>query len=315
MYSSIGYGSAGVWWRALQAVAAGRPLSGLRLADVYGLGVVVRWALSGRLGVVCALSGASLVAGDRLDEHGDCVLWGRPLGVTGDWIPFPSPALWWVSAGWALVGACLLAGGVPVAVLLWVVLWSGWRSLRSPSPWVCAAVAAPLSVAAVSPLRVVSRGAAEVRAVQEVIGVASAPLTPRTAERGLRATKAVPILAEIWQRHAPTNWAWVAARTPPVGTTTGQAVTALPRKMAADGLLARLPAGNNPNAPAFGKRKSATKGAIIVDARAVNHMSVPPTKRLRLPSLGQLGAAMSLMRHLKLRVYFTKLEISNMFYT
>ena len=144
---------------------------------------------------------------------------------------------------------------------------------------------------------------------------ATSPLTPRTADRGLGATGAVPIPAEMWQRHAPTNWAWVAASTPPVGATTGRAVTALARRMAADGLLTRLPAGHAPNARAFGKRKSATKGAFIVDARVVNHMSAPPTERLRLPSLEQMGATVSLMRHLQLRVYFTKLDISNMFYT
>ena len=42
------------------------------------------------------------------------------------------------------------------------------------------------------------------------------PLTPRTAGRGLGATGAVQIPDEMWTRHAPTNWAWVAASTPPV---------------------------------------------------------------------------------------------------
>ena len=36
---------------------------------------------------------------------------------------------------------------------------------------------------------------------------ASSLLTPRTAGRGPGATGAVPIPAEMWQRHAPTNWA------------------------------------------------------------------------------------------------------------
>ena len=86
-------------------------------------------------------------------------------------------------------------------------------------------------------------------------------------------------------------------------------------RVAADGLLTRLPAGHAPKARAFGKRKSATKGVFIVDAQVVNRMSTPPTQRLRLPSLEQLRATMSIMRHLKLRVYFTNLDISNMFYT
>ena len=101
------------------------------------------------------------------------------------------------------------------------------------------------------------------------------------------------------------------ASTPPVGATTGQAVTTLARRMAADSLLTRLHAGHTPNARACAKRK----GAFIVNARMVNHMSVPPTERLRLPSLEQLGATMSLMRHLQLRPYFRKLDISNIFYT
>ena len=100
-----------------------------------------------------------------------------------------------------------------------------------------------------------------------------------------------------------------------MGATTGQAVTALARRMAADGLLTQLPAGHAPDARAYGKRKSATKGAFIVDARVVNRMSAPPMEHLHLPSLEQLGATMSLMRHLQLRVHFTELDISNMFYT
>ena len=142
-----------------------------------------------------------------------------------------------------------------------------------------------------------------------------APLTPRTARRGLGATGAVQIPDGMWNRHAPTNWAWVAASTPLVGATQGKAVTTLAHKMAEDGLLTRLP--NAPPSECAGVRKAQIghKGSVHREARLVIGMSRLPTEKLRQPTLEQLGAAMSLMRHLGLRVYFTKLDISNMFYT
>ena len=48
------------------------------------------------------------------------------------------------------------------------------------------------------------------------------PLTPRTAVRGLGAMGSVPIPLDMWRRHTPTNWVWVAARTLPVGASKGQ---------------------------------------------------------------------------------------------
>ena len=53
----------------------------------------------------------------------------------------------------------------------------------------------------------------------------------------------------------------------------------------------------------------------MVDARIVNWYSNTPTECLHLPSLEQLGATMGLMRHLDIKMFFTKLDISNMFYT
>ena len=45
--------------------------------------------------------------------------------------------------------------------------------------------------------------------------------------RGLRPTGSVPIPREMWRRHAPTNWAWVAAHMPPVGASKGATTEAL----------------------------------------------------------------------------------------
>ena len=141
------------------------------------------------------------------------------------------------------------------------------------------------------------------------------PLSPRSAARGLRAMGSVPIPQEMWRRHAPTNRAWVAAHTPPVGASRGTAMEVLATRMAQDGLLTPLPEGPPQNARTFAKRKSAAKGAFVVDARIVNWYSLPPTGRLCLPSLEQLGAIMGIMRLRGIRVKFTKLDISKTFYT
>ena len=74
----------------------------------------------------------------------------------------------------------------------------------------------------------------------------NSPLTPHTAEHGLGATGAVPILADIWVRHAPTSWTRVAASTTPVGATM-HVVATLACQMAEDRLLMRLPHGPTPN--------------------------------------------------------------------
>ena len=66
-------------------------------------------------------------------------------------------------------------------------------------------------------------------------------LTPRTAARGLGSTGSVPIPRDMWQRHAPTNWESVAARTPPVGASQGTAMETPSNRMAQDGLLVPLP--------------------------------------------------------------------------
>ena len=52
-----------------------------------------------------------------------------------------------------------------------------------------------------------------------------------------------------------------------------------------------------------------------MDSRIVNGSSAAPTERLHLPSLEQLGGTTSLMRRMNIHLFFTKLDISNMFYT
>ena len=90
--------------------------------------------------------------------------------------------------------------------------------------------------------------------------------THRTHQQGTKLPNQRPasghfhhtIPADMWKRRAPTNWARGATRTPPVGATKGEAVTALASPMATDGLLTRLPDRLPPNARAFAKRKSTT---------------------------------------------------------
>ena len=76
------------WRGSRRAVAVRRLLSGLELADVEGLGLVRRRGLAERVGVVYALSGAALVAGDRSGERGEGASRGRMglpevVGVAG----------------------------------------------------------------------------------------------------------------------------------------------------------------------------------------------------------------------------------------
>ena len=49
--------------------------------------------------------------------------------------------------------------------------------------------------------------------------------------------------------------------------------------------------------------------------RLVNLLSTPPAESLRLRSVEQLAVILSIMQHLSFRVYFTKFDRSNMFYT
>ena len=64
---------------------------------------------------------------------------------------------------------------------------------------------------------------------------------------------------------------------------------------------------------AFAKSKSATKGALIADLRALNSALVKPVP-FKLPSLSQLGHLFSVCKTVKLKLFFTKLHISNMYW-
>ena len=146
-----------------------RLLSGLELADVEGLGAVRRRGLAERVGVVYALSsatlvagdrsgergegasrgrmglpevvgvacmpsGAALVAGDRLGERGDSVPRGCVRGVDGGWVPCPWAMSWLGVVGTVRRGAWPLPGGGVGARALCVVSPLGPGVCRSRCP-------------------------------------------------------------------------------------------------------------------------------------------------------------------------------------
>ena len=64
---------------------------------------------------------------------------------------------------------------------------------------------------------------------------------------------------------------------------------------------------------AFTKQKNTTKGALIADLRQLNSL-LPKPLPFRLPCLVQLDSLLSACRHLKLKLFFTMLDISNMYW-
>ena len=71
--------------------------------------------------------------------------------------------------------------------------------------------------------------------------------------------------------------------------------------------------GQLPNAKAFAKPKSHTKGALIIDMRTINARCANTTPKFHLPTLDQLKALLTQNRTLP--IFFCKLDISNHFWT
>ena len=88
---------------------------------------------------------------------------------------------------------------------------------------------------------------------------------------------------------------------------------ALAGRMAQDGLLGVKPDPCPSQFGAFAKSKNATKGALIAHLRELNSL-LPKPLPFKLPSVGQLGSLFSLCKALKLKLFFTKLDISNMYW-
>ena len=97
-----------------------------------------------------------------------------------------------------------------------------------------------------------------------------APLTPRSAAKGLGTTGAVDIPPDLWAKHAPLNWEWVKSQAVGAPDSTGPHLQALVHKMEHDGMLHRLAVDAPPNGTVFAQKKNAEKAALLFDGRPIN---------------------------------------------
>ena len=97
---------------------------------------------------------------------------------------------------------------------------------------------------------------------------------------------------------------------PDQGDTHDAGLTALAPKMY-DGLLIPDDQGGPATFRAFANHKNASKGALIADLRALNFALIKPMP-FKLPSLSRLGHLFSVCKTANLKLFFTKLDISNM---
>ena len=85
--------------------------------------------------------------------------------------------------------------------------------------------------------------------------------------------------------------------------------------MERDGLLRRCPDTAGANLRAFPKPKSAEKGALIAELRLLNSLMGSPPVPFELPSLEQLAGLMEICKARGVTTGYTKLDISNMFWS
>ena len=137
-------------------------------------------------------------------------------------------------------------------------------------------------------------------------------LDPTVGEKGLGLAGCVPVPRDIWDKHAPISLDWALRVLHDQGHSNDPGVHALAGRMAQDGLLGVRLDPCPSQFRAFAKSRNATKGAPIADLRELNSL-LPKPLPFKLPSLGQLDSLFSLCKALKLKLFFTKLDISNMY--
>ena len=93
---------------------------------------------------------------------------------------------------------------------------------------------------------------------------------------------------DIWKKYALAGLSWVLDSLPAQGETKTEGLEALAARMFDDGLLIHDPQGGPSTFRDFAKSKSATKGALIADFRALNSALVKPVP-FKLPSPSQRG--------------------------
>ena len=139
------------------------------------------------------------------------------------------------------------------------------------------------------------------------------PLDPAIGAKGLGLAGEVPIPMDIWNKHVPSALPLVLANLPDQGDTKDAGLAALASRMCDDGLLVPDAEGGPSTFRAFAKSTNALKGALIADPRAPNPALIKPIP-FKLPSLSQLGNLFSVSKTAHLKLFFTKLDISNMYW-
>ena len=140
-------------------------------------------------------------------------------------------------------------------------------------------------------------------------------LPQHVAQRGIGTAGAIPVQHDIWQRHRPPGLDRALRLAPDLGGSDDPILAPLAAAMERDGLLRRCPDTAGANLRAFRKPKSAAKGALLADLRLLNSLMGSPPVPFELPSLEQLAGLMEICKARGVATCYTKLDISNMFWS
>ena len=106
---------------------------------------------------------------------------------------------------------------------------------------------------------------------------------------------------------------WAPQSLPDQGQSNDPGLLAMAKGITHDGPLGQCGSPESSHFRAFAKRKNAVKGALMADLRQFNQI-LPKPLPFGLPCLGQLDSLLPACRHLKINLFFTKLDISNMYW-
>ena len=126
---------------------------------------------------------------------------------------------------------------------------------------------------------------------------------------------AIPFEADTWRKHKPAGMERALHIAPDMGESDDAALAALAKAMHRDGLLIQCTDQPTANMRAFPKPKSAETGALIADLRLLNALMGSPPQPFELPSLTQLAALLEILRARGVKAHFTKLDVSNMYWS
>ena len=135
------------------------------------------------------------------------------------------------------------------------------------------------------------------------------------ASKGIGAAGSIPINPEVWNKHLPCDMKRALLVAPDLGDSDDKALAVWAHAMHRDGLLIRCHHGTAANMRAFPKPKSQEKGALIADLRLLNALMGKPPRPFELPSMAQLAALLELLKAHNVKAFFTKLDVSNMFWS